>query len=196
MSNPDRDKRVRARNDAIVDGPVPFTLTGPDGRSRNFLLTRHGPAELLAMRRWIRGVLEPKAKGPALPFSREELDSLKPKEREILLKAYGAERARTPKTTDVPIDETEAMELVLSPEGVARMIWLSAKRHQPGITLEDIMASVTEANVTEANEAYAAAMIPEGDDDPKTPRPNLSSETSEGPSVGPRSTASSPSSGT
>ena len=154
-----REKRVRARNDAMVDAPAVLTIEGPGGPSV-FLCSRAGPQELLALRRWVRSKVK---LIPVVPFTAEELKAMSKKERELFIKEFARTRAAGGRPEDT-IDQAEAMELLCTPEGVARQVFHSAARNHPGLKLEELQALITPENVAQVQRDFEAATTSEGGD--------------------------------
>lgn len=160
--------KKQIRNQQITAAPGPLTVGG-----KTFLVGPPTPADLLNLRRWLRRewAKQPAAAGPALASA--DLAALDPADRRVFLEAYAGRLTAKREPT-----EEEAFDLMTSPAGAAYMVWVSARKHQPALTLEEVRSLVTEENVDQVLADFDEAT---GHADPDDPAPDAIDPKAPGP---------------
>jgi hypothetical protein len=151
--NPKREQRVRKRNADTLDVPGVLEFLSKEGNTITWMVTKPSPRDILTIRHWVREQITPKT-GSIVPFTPQELASFPAKERKIILEAFARDRAKNGRPREEKLDEAEVMELLLSRDGIVRMIHLSAKKHQPSLTLEQVNQLITEDNCVDIHRAW------------------------------------------
>ncbi|MEO2090709.1 MAG: hypothetical protein ABGY75_14585 [Gemmataceae bacterium] len=158
----------KRRNQELVSAPTPLTIG-----DRTFLVVPPSEKDTITIYRWARQhIRECKPVG----LSSEELAGLSPEDKAFLLKEY----AKTAKGKR-QITEQDIQDLLFEPEGLAFMIWVSAKKQEPSLKLEEVKALVTEDNCDQVFADFGEATgheDREGHLDPKAPSPPSSSPAS------------------
>lgn len=159
---------IEQGNDAIVDAPIPFDFQDAEGKDHVLMLVRHGPIETCGMSRWINEVFR-KDHAPVLPFSREELALFDKEERKIILSRFAEQRASAQHSTAITPSFAEAMAIIATPAGYARMIWYSAQANHKDLPLAFFEKAITEENLPGIARRYEAALAAKvrGIGDPK-----------------------------
>lgn len=169
-----KNRKSKRRAQELISAPGSLTITADDVVT-TLLVSAPTPADLMTMRRWVRA--RP-SKADSQGLSSAELEGLSAEDRIVVLKEY----ARTAKGKR-DLSPEELLDVLQSPEGCACMVWLAAKRHQPGLRLEDVQALVTAANVDQVLADFdeaAGVEDEEGEEgtiDPKADGPGSSSPT-------------------
>lgn len=161
----------KKRTQELVSAPAPLAIKGPDGTDRTFLVVPPSKKDSLTTYRWaVQHLKEAKPAG----LSSEELKGLCPEDRAVLLKEYA--RAAKGKRA---VTEQDIQDAMLTPEGLAFMVWVAAKKQDPALKLQDVQALVTEGNCDQvfADFADATGIDEEGEVDPKAPGSDSSSPT-------------------
>lgn len=161
----------KKRTQELVSAPAPLTVAGPGG-DRTFLVSKPTKKDSLTIYNWaVQHLKEAKPAG----LSSEELAGLSPEDRAFLLKEYA--RAAKGKRQ---ITEQDIQDAMLSPEGMAFMLWVSARKQEPALKLQDVQALVTADNYEQvfADFGEATGIDEEGGVDPKAPGSDSSSPTS------------------
>lgn len=144
---------------AVVGGGGILTVGG-----RTFVVRKPSARDLVLMQKWLMS--QPLKHQGGL--TEDDLKNLSPEHQMMLIREF----AKVSKTRRAPT-EAEAMEMVLSPAGVAMQLWLAARWDQPGLTQEEIRKLITEDNVTDVivdlDEAVRADPTGGESDDPKAP---------------------------
>lgn len=157
----------KKRTQELVSAPAPLTVG-----DRTFLVSKPTKKDSLTIYHWaVKHLKEAKPAG----LSSDELRGLSPEDRQFLLKEYA--RAAKGKRQ---ITEQDIQDAMLTPEGLAFMVWVSAKKQEPALTLKEVQALVTEDNCDQvfADFGDATGIDEEGDVDPKAPGSDSSSPTS------------------
>ena len=164
----------KKKTQELVSAPAPLTVKGPDGTDRTFLVAKPTKKDSLTIYNWaVNHLKESKPQG----LSREELEGLPAHLQELMVKEY-AKAARSGRRQITEEDITEAM---LTPEGTAFMIWVSAKKTEPALKLAEVQALVNADNFEQVYADFGEAtgiIDAEGDVDPKAPGSGSSSPTS------------------
>jgi hypothetical protein len=162
----------KKRTQELVSAPAPLTISGTDG-DRTFLVSKPTKKDSLTIYNWaVQHLKEAKPQG----LSREELDGLPPHLQELMVKEY-AKAARGKRR----VTEEDVQEAMLTPEGMAFMLWVSARKQEPGLKLHEVQALVTADNYEQVFADFGEATgieDEEGGVDPKAPGSASSSPTS------------------
>lgn len=154
------------KNQQLISAPAPLTIG-----DRVFMVSKPTTADSLTAYNWaMQHLKEAKPQG----LSREELEGLPPHLQELMVKEY-AKAARTGRRKITDEDIAEAM---LTIEGTAFMIWVSAKKQEPSLKLAEVQGLITEANYLQVYADFGEATgltNEEGDVDPKAPGSGSSS---------------------
>ncbi|WP_157368651.1 hypothetical protein [Zavarzinella formosa] len=117
--------------------PEPLTITKGD-KTLRLIVGQPGPSELYAFRRWART----KLKARTTPLSELGLDGLSPNDRKTLIDSYVRHCAAVQPEPSV----ADFIDLMQTPSGCARMVWLSSRRTMPELKLADVEAMINEQN--------------------------------------------------
>lgn len=120
-------------------------------------------ADLITLRKWARKVWADQIKaggsrGPA-PISPELFKDLTDAERLAVLQAMGEKLAAGREIT-----ESEALDIVTTPAGVALMVYLSARPFHADLTIEWVKAQITDENVLFVHEDWEEQVAAEDQD--------------------------------
>lgn len=127
------------------------------------------PADMYTLRDWVRRVWKERVNkdgGDVPSLTSKDLEGLSPADRIEVLRAYGAARADGRK-----ISEAEATDIIMTPDGLAWCILVSARPLHDGLTYEWVRAQITPENYADLYDTYndqTAGEDPEtGEADPK-----------------------------
>ncbi len=171
-----RNQKVAASPGVLTLGPLTLLVIAPTG------------ADTMALRKWARARWKERLKSLPVPvgITTAELEGLSPEDRMTVLKSYGQHKAANPERQ---ITADEAFDILTTPDGMALMIYLSARHHTPDVTYEAVRAQITDENVDAVQEAFNEQTAPE---DPETgdPDPNERGRDTSSPSTSRSPTAS------
>lgn len=132
--------KKQLRNEAMASAPGLLTLHRPDGAAWEVEVCKPTKSEILKLYEWAKKVHKPN--GPDWSF----LKGMEPEDKQFYLARLAAENAKSPAKKTPPPTADELEEILLSPEGVARQIFIAGRRFQRDIRIEDVQACVTADN--------------------------------------------------
>jgi hypothetical protein len=158
----------KKRTQELVSAPAPLTVG-----DRTFLVSKPTKKDSLTVYNWaVQHLKEAKPQG----LSADELKDLPPHLQELMVKEYAKAARGKRRVTEADIEEA-----MLTPEGLAFMVWVSARKQDPALKLADVQGLVTADNYEQVFADFGEATgieDGEGDVDPKAPGSDSSSPTS------------------
>jgi len=162
-----------AKQAAVAGAPGVLDVVAADGKTHTFLVARPSASDLITMRKWVLSQPLPDA-GQGQGLTSADLEGLKPEERARLIREYARAQGQRREPT-----ESEAVQIVFSPAGVAMQLWLAARRNHPELKKGDVAELVTEGNYEQVLDALDRALdASEDPTDPKAPAGSRSSPSS------------------
>src|SRR5688572_16796349 len=123
----------------VVSAPGPLTVG-----DKTYLVGPPSKADLLNIRKWVRKNHTRLLGAPAgLGFTSKDLEGFSPEDR----RAFIAEAARGVKMGKKELTEDDVFDLLTTPEGAAYMVWVSARKFDPTVTLKEFTDAITDENV-------------------------------------------------
>ncbi len=161
-----KNTKARNRNAIITDAPISFPFKGLTCQ-RELLLRRLTPSDQYEFLKWIQSQAKPTA---SLPFRPEELAAMRDEDRLAVLKSFAAERAKLPNPPEAKITDAQIFEVMYTPEGVARTVWIYARKLQPDLTLEFYRSEITKDNFEQIDSELKVLIQDEDDEDDDNPK--------------------------
>lgn len=155
------------RSEEIISGPAPLTITHGE-RTDTLLVSPPTPSDLYSFRKWARkNAFSLLDKVEVDRLTPKQLEGLSPEQQRVILQAYGTALAAS-RPRDLSAEDV--LDLTLTPQGAAMMVWLAARRHRGGLTLEYVQSLIDESNVEKVVSELDELTAPE-DGETGTPDP-------------------------